>query len=143
MSYFKTYEFVDRETYERWGEKSIWFIDNRIVTLMNKLREEFGVPITINNWYWGGDREWSGLRTPRSPYYSTYSQHSFGRAIDFLVKGKTADEVRDLIEEWYNLGHLGFEYNITMEYGDRITWVHIDIRNTPETPFGQVNKFYM
>lgn len=81
--------------------------------------------MTINNWMWEGGYEWSGLRTPDSPYYSPFSQHTFGRAVDFGLDGMSAQEVRnDLVLNWYSEGE---EYSITLE--DGVSWVHIDVRN--------------
>ena len=122
--HFKIQELVDRETYNKYGERSIQFMDARIVRTADKIREYFGKSMTINNWLWDGDREWSGLRTPKSPYYSTHSQHSFGRAIDFLIKGVSAEEVRAEIlkKPWHN----AFKYITTLE--DDVDWVHADTR---------------
>ena len=136
-------EFVDPSTYKKFGGVSILCIDVRLMKLMDTLRELFGVPITINNWKWGGDRQWSGIRTPDSPYYSWYSQHSYGRACDFLVRGLSGAEARFIIEKWYEEGLLGDDIHITMEYGDKVTWVHIDIRETTNWVKGIVNKFYI
>ena len=122
--HFKIQEFVDKATYTRYGESSIRFMDTRILITADKVREYFGKSMTINNWSWGGDRNWSGLRTPNSSYYSMYSQHSYGRAIDFLISGVSAEEVRAEIlkKPW----HSAFKYITTLE--DDVSWVHADIR---------------
>ena len=51
--YFKIYEFVSPEVYKIFGDKAWQFIDPRLVETMNFLREVFGRPITINDWWWG------------------------------------------------------------------------------------------
>ncbi len=79
--------------------------------------------MTINNYHWNGDRQWSGLRTHASMYYSETSQHSFGRAIDAVFSDYTAEEVRLYIRN--NLGF--FPYIKGIE--DDVKWLHIDVRN--------------
>lgn len=114
-------------------------MDERLLQLLDTLRELLDSPMTINSWQWGGNREWSGLRAPDSPHYSNTSQHSYGRAVDFLVKGMTADEVRAKIIAWMGDGTIqdlcGVE-SITLELG--VSWVHIDVRNSD----AGVNSFY-
>jgi len=81
--------------------------------------------MTVNNWKWGGDREWSGLRTVDSSCFSTYSQHSFGRAVDVIFKDVTAESVRQAILE--NPDDTAFELINSFEEGT--SWLHIDVRN--------------
>ena len=75
--HFKAHELVPPAIYDKFGERSFMFLDDRLLKLCDALREEFG-SATINNYKWGGDRVASGLRSPDSPYYSPTSQHSFG-----------------------------------------------------------------
>lgn len=123
--HFKIHELVPPSIYTLRGEKAWELIDSRLITLIDAMREEFG-SATINNYKWGGDRQWSGLRTPDSPYYSKTSQHTFGRAADLLFKDHTADAVRKAMianpDKW-----LAICPNITLE--DDVSWVHIDVRN--------------
>ena len=120
--YFKAHEFVPPSVYSDRGEKSFQLIDARILITADTLREHWG-PMTINNWYWDGDRLWSGLRTPESPYYSPYSQHTFGRALDGIFRKVNAEIVREDILK--NPDKYPF---ITFLETD-ISWVHADCRN--------------
>lgn len=124
MKYFKVQELVDKSTWEARGERSIQLIDKAIPMFLDNLREALGRPITINNWHIGGDFNWRGLRTPDSPWYSTYSQHSFGRGLDFDVKGMSAEEVRQWLIKNRNLEWVKC---ITFIEGGT-NWVHVDIR---------------
>lgn len=126
MKYFKIEEFVDKSTYDKWGDKSIWFIDPTLLSLMVNLRELFGASITINDWLWGGEFQYRGLRPSGTPYHRQYSQHSFGRAVDFDVAGYTAEEARVKIKEWYSHGLLGTQ-DISLE--EKVSWVHLDVRS--------------
>lgn len=126
--HFKAHEFVPPSIFNKRGDKSFELIDSRILMTMDKLREMLGRPITVNNYYWGGSRSQSGLRTldfygSTSKYESSLSQHKYGRAVDFLVKGMSAVDVRKFIVD--NKEH--FPYITFMETD--ISWVHIDCRN--------------
>lgn len=131
--HFKAQELVDKALYEKRGNKVFQLFDDRLLKLIDELRELFGVPMTVNSWLWGGNRTQSGLRTSGSKYYSPTSQHSLGRAVDFLVKGMSADEARRKIEAWHNRNANGIATiapSITMEAD--VSWVHLDIRNNPD-----------
>ena len=129
-SNFYLQEFIDPDTYKRFGESSIWFIDPRIITLAQFIRERLAKPCTINNWNGGGQYHYSGFRPPDCPIGATLSQHRFGRAIDLKVSGMEADEVRADIQSHWDLYHKATALT-TMEHEDFApTWTHLDIRTT-------------
>lgn len=129
MKYFKIYEFVPPAVYRVRGEKSAELIDDRLLLTADALRGRYG-PAVINDWYWGGTswasgdiRFYSGIRPPHSLYYSEYSQHSFGRAMDMLFRDVTVDEVReDIIAAPGLFPHI---HGIELE----VHWLHVDCRN--------------
>ena len=123
--YFKIHELVPPAVYEARGEKAWELMDDRLLKTIDYLRERFG-PATINNYEYGGDRQWSGLRTPESPYYSPYSQHSFGRAADIIFKDETVDEVRSFLLDNPQLLDLRYINAVELD----TSWLHIDVRNT-------------
>ncbi|MFH2094195.1 MAG: hypothetical protein ABIJ16_00740 [Bacteroidota bacterium] len=116
-------EYIPKALYEKFSSKPhilTGLIDKRLVLADQALRDKFG-PVTINSWWNGGDRNWSGLRTPESPQYSATSQHTFGRASDKIFRDVTAEEVRKYIRDnWKTLGITCIE--------DNVSWVHSDIR---------------
>ena len=117
-------ELVSSQTFKDRGDKAWQLLDDRILITLDRLREKYG-SMTVNNWKWGGDREWSGLRTAESSYFSKYSQHSFGRAVDVIFKDVTAEEVRQ--EFLANKDDEAFEFINSTELG--VSWLHIDCRN--------------
>ena len=129
---FAVHELVPRAMYERYGDKAILCLDPRIIRFLAIARPLWGVPLTVNNYGYGGDREWSTLRTTDSPWYNPLSQHSFGRALDAGASKMSAEEMREWIREnahWlYN--EIGTD-TITIE--DGVDWLHIDFRVQPET----------
>ena len=126
MEWFKVQELVTMEAYKDRGDKAITTVDNRIVEFLEGLRNALGKPITVNNWHVGGKREWSVGRTPDSPWYSPYSQHSFGRAVDALVSGMGAEDVRQWV---IDNRELDWVKPITfIESGESVNWLHVDVR---------------
>lgn len=123
-NHFQLHELLPPDAYYDRGDDGWQLLDERLLRAIDALRDRYG-PMTINNWYWGGEREWSGLRTPDSPYYSRYSQHSFGRAADILFSDVSVEHVRREIRQSPDdpahqlIGSL--ELNVS--------WLHIDVRN--------------
>lgn len=120
--YFVVQEYVPPYIFKRYGQTAWEFLDDRLLRMDDALRDKFG-PMTINNWHTGGDREWSGLRTPSSPYYSETSQHSYGRASDKIFHATNAEAVRQ-----YILAHPD-EFPLLMSLELATSWLHSDTRN--------------
>ena len=126
--HFAPHELVSKAIYEARGDKAYQCIDERLLMVIDRLRDLFKCSLTINSYGWGGAWEWSGLRTSDSPYYSPTSQHTFGRAVDIIVKVYIAEESRSKVRTWFHQGmFLGIVDSITME--EDVDWLHIDIRN--------------
>lgn len=123
---FEVYELVDKETYQRLGEKSWWMLNEKAVKGLFELRKAIGKPITVNNWFWGGSLENRGYRSIYSTTGGKFSQHRVGNAFDINVKGMTPIQVYDFILENYT------KFGITtIEHKDYTpTWTHIDFRPT-------------
>ena len=88
------------------------FISPELVEVLQKIREHFGKPVTIN----------SGFRTAahnKSVGGATYSQHLYGTAADIVVKGVQPTEVAAYANTLMpNTGGIGI-YN---------TFTHVDVR---------------
>ena len=126
---FAIHELVPKALYEKYGDKAILCLDPSIVIFIAYERERWGVPLTINNYAFGGRREWSTLRTPDSPWYNPLSQHSFARALDTVSKYMTAQEMRDDIKSDPWLLDILDADSITIE--EDVDWLHIDFRIQP------------
>lgn len=127
--HFYIHEFVPKVIYNKYGENSKWFIRPEIIRLAEFYRTWFNAPLYINNWFWGGDKQNRGFRTPNTSIGALYSQHKLGAAFDCNIRGITPDEVRAEIlaheEEFMKVGLT------TLEDGHFApTWVHSDIRPT-------------
>jgi len=132
--HFRIEEFVPEHIYTKWGEQAWWFIDDRLISVCDRLRERHG-PMVINTWY--SDklisaymyRDQSGLRTQShyatvQDYINSMSQHKFGRAADALFRDTTASVVRkDILNNPQDYPEIkGIENDIP--------WLHVDVRNS-------------
>lgn len=132
--HFKAYELVDRITYMKYGDKSLRYMDDGLMKLLECLRMDLG-PLVVNDWYWNGDYEWSGLRTPESPWYSRYSGHSYGKALDIKSKEHSVEYIHQYINDnWKEISRYTGVKGIRLEHPSATTtdneyggWVHIDV----------------
>lgn len=114
-------ELVSKAIYEKYGERAWQFLDVRMLKNLQWLRENIG-SMTVNNWYWGGNRQYSGFDACEYRKDGT-SQHNHGRACDSISKYMTAQQVRDFVKE---NGHKAPYPNIWVE--NSVDWFHMDVR---------------
>ena len=130
---FDVREFVPPVIWNQYGDKSIWFIQESLVVMMQFIRDYFDASVTINNWhYWKsgmpGPYTQRGYRIP-SGIGAKYSQHKRGTACDFTVQGIIPNDVRAVILR--NIKSFMDVKLTTLEHGDDApTWVHADQRWT-------------
>jgi len=132
--YFKIYELVSEQVYNKYGESAWRFFDPRLLETLDWVRLNLNKPIIINNWYWGGHLDERGLRcnldsivknaTLRNKLYC--SAHTRGMAVDFTVEGMTAQEVRNWLINNKDL----IPSPIRLEKD--VSWVHLDVVDTGE-----------
>ena len=130
-------EFVSKNIFDTYGQKSMWFVDPRIITLAQFTRDTFGKPLTINDWWddepnetvLPNERRYSGFREPSCTIGGKLSQHRYGRAIDIKITGLTPQEI---------YAHVLANKKLFMDAGlttledirDTPTWNHLDLRYT-------------
>lgn len=124
LRHFIIKEFVPPEIYQENGDQSIALLDHNLLHTIDDLREFFDSPITINNWHINGKFRYRGFRPSTYQYGAVNSPHKEGIALDFDVKGLTAEEGRQLIIKNHKL----FPFIKRMEAG--VNWIHIDGRET-------------
>ena len=124
---FSLAEFLTPEIYELHPENGIWFLDPRIITIAQFIRDRYGKPVTINNYLDGGSYTNSGFRDPHCEIGAKLSQHKFGRAADFKVEDMDPEEIRkDIIRNFDQFRKFG----LTTIEADTPTWLHADCRWT-------------
>ena len=103
---FKVKEFACKDG------SDVIFISPELVEILQKIRNHFKVAVTIN----------SGYRTPaynKKIGGATYSQHTYGTAVDIKVKGIKPKTVAQYVETLMpNTGGIGIYSNFT----------HVDVR---------------
>ena len=125
---FALQEFVPPAIWSGYKQKSMMFLDPRIINIAQAVRELFDEPIVINGRFMGKTYKNSGYRTPRTSVGALYSQHKFGRAIDVKLKSRPDyDEVRQVIRA--NFALLSGHGLTAMELGTA-GWLHLDCRWT-------------
>lgn len=125
---FSLQEFIDPETFKKFGDQSIWFLDQKIIHIAQFMRERFKLPVTINSWHTGGTFQFRGFRPPACTVGATLSQHRFGRGIDCNVDGVfPRDVAKDIIQNFSTYKKYGL--TTIEDPGATETWSHIDVRN--------------
>lgn len=128
-TYFDLEEFVPPQIYKLYGEKALWFVDPKVITLATAYREFFKLPVVINNWHNGGSYSYRGYRPPRVNIGGEYSQHKFGRAFDCNIGSMNELQmftaVKDNFEYFKKFGLTTLE-----DYRFTDGWLHSDVRFT-------------
>lgn len=134
---FKPQEFMPEKVYNELvaaGADPMIVMDPLIVYTIDKIRDHFKKSITINNWLFQKDGfQFRGFR-PRwyTQTAAQYSQHYFGRALDFDIDGMKAEEFRSYLKLNPKLD--AFSYITACE--KNLTWIHIDCRPTRRNQTG-------
>jgi len=148
---FDVREFVSPDTWNKWGLRSIWFVDPLVIEIAEFYKEFFcnyygadSCIIQVNDWLFGGSKIGRGYREPKQ--YNTgqfnrntnsESLHRQGKAFDcdiILNFGGERKEVDYRAVHGIIKSH-EFEFKragvTTIEHPDYApTWLHTDIRNT-------------
>jgi hypothetical protein len=147
---FDIREFVPKATWDKWKERSIWFIRKEVIELAEFYKSFFlsyyqksdanivNVLIVVNNWHTGGTNQNRGYRPPSSTVGGTESQHRFGNAFDcdiiIVYKNgtkKEADykEIHKIISDNYSQFRAkGLSTIESLQHAP--TWLHSDLRWT-------------
>lgn len=131
MKYFQLHEIIDRATWYVQGEEAWKLFAPDILYSLDGLRDFFGCPISVNNW-WGNThplaRQYCGYRPPDCKVGAELSQHKKGNAADCHISGADYDELRLRIVKNKNDERL--IKIMRMEIG--IPWLHIDCGAVPK-----------
>lgn len=126
-THFDLREFVPKATHDRWGDKSLRFIDPRLFAIAQALRDEYG-PLEINDWHLGGGHQLRGYRPPDCTTGGKESAHKRGMAIDVQFDEETPAQVYAAIlankSKWTAMGVTTME-----DVNDTPTWLHIAVEN--------------
>ena len=125
---FSIQEFVPKNIYDRFGDRSTLYINPLLPEIAQLLRDRYNKSITINNWLWGGDFNNSGFRSPICNDGAPLSRHKLGLCIDVKVNGLLAKEVQEDVIKNYDF--IFKEAGITAIEADTPTWTHLSVEWT-------------
>jgi len=109
---------------EKITDRDIRFLDIGLIQDIQKIREYFNKPLTIND---GKMFNWRGLRTPEFNKYNPESMHSWWRAYDFHIEGIEVDEIRQHI-----INNRDLSYRSVSAIEEGVNWIHVDSRYRPD-----------
>jgi hypothetical protein len=125
--YFEIHELIPELMYHQVKEEVLWrMIPTKLIETIDAIKYHFpNGTMMINNYEWGGDRHWSGLRLAGQPFYSSTSQHSYLKATDSVFNKYNVYDIRKyIIKNPHKFPHIGgLELNVS--------WLHTDIRDKP------------
>lgn len=129
--YFGIKELVCPHVYDKFREQAWQFFDPRLLDVLLVIREAVNRPIYVNNYDSGGNFDERGYRCnicnipkDKTRLEKLYmSAHCQGMAVDFDVKGMSAEEVR----RWIKDNQILLPYPIRIE--EDVNWVHLDTRS--------------
>jgi len=133
--HFSLQELVCPEIFEARGERAWELLDVYALVTLDQLRKRFG-KLTVNDYGWGGQFKYSGMRPFVGGVGAEYSMHRFGRAFDIKPKETTPQEVHaEILKTPDKFPHLRVLENIA----DTISWVHFDTRGHTRSSIWVVN----
>lgn len=129
--FFDLEELVCPDVFKKYGKFGWNFVDYKLLTTINTIRDRFGKPMIVNTWKDGGELSQRGLRCNlcslvKSKTELYMSAHCLGKAVDFEVPGLVAEEVR----QWILKNKNWWPYHIRLE--KKTDWIHLDVYDNPE-----------
>lgn len=132
--YFSIQELVSPIVYNKWGQQAWMFFDEDVLKELDYIRETFGAPIIINNWYKGGNLKQCGLRSNMDDLVKSkktlyLSAHIMGKAFDLHNGYGNHRKLYDHIYHLIKTGKLK-KFKRLENFTNTFTWVHVDTYNS-------------
>ncbi len=122
--YFQLQELVPKQLYASHGMRAWDLFDPKAIDTLDWFRENINLPITVNNWLWGGKDQYRGYRPRDCNIGAAKSAHKEGMAFDFSVKGWTDEQTK----AWIEANKQRLPYPIRIEIENTNSKVHFDVR---------------
>jgi hypothetical protein len=125
--YFNLEEMVPKAIFKQFGSQAAWFINPRLLDVLDALRQETGARIIVNNWSSGGTMELRGYRPPDCTLGAKYSMHKLGLAVDISSPDISLECLRK--ELFFNQSRY-IALGLTTLEDEKFTptWIHLDCR---------------
>ena len=137
--HFKAHELVPKEVLDIFIDENMAFgiFDENALRILDMIRDWAGVGLTVNNWFWQGNRTFCGFRPNNSSVGALESAHKYGKGFDIVSPKITTQQLWALIDK--NQDKLPCKIRIERTSGGSpITWLHFDT-NASST---QTDKVY-
>ncbi len=137
---FELGEFVPEEIHDKYKSASTRFVVPTLFTMAQGVKDFYdGKRITINNWLWGGGRNYSGFRPADVSVGANNSAHKRGMAIDVVVEGVDSAQVyKDITSNQAYFMSLG----VTSIESGTDGWTHLSCEYYPNLREIVVIPFY-
>jgi proline dehydrogenase len=114
-------------------EKSIYFLDKKLIDCIEQLRTYFNTIFTFNTWFTGGDINNAGFIIDNI----IKDQRSYGRGVNiYFPKGTNYDVLRETIRNKYDTFR---KMGITTIKPDTKDYLYIDVRWTNMDKLPEIN----
>lgn len=129
--HFSLDELVCQHVYQKFGDIAWQFFDERLLKILDLIRNSLKLPIFVNNWLIHGNYDERGFRCIQCSLVQKtitenrvyVSPHMTGQGVDFDVEGMTSAEVR----LWIIKNDRILPCPIRLE--GNVNWVHLDTRD--------------
>lgn len=134
--FFGIRELVSPVVYNKWKEQAWMFFDEEVLKELDLIRQTFGAPIIINNWYNKGALKQCGLRSNLDEIPKTntlknqlyLSLHTMSKAFDLHSAFGNHQKLYNLCYEMIKKKKLK-RFKRLENFNSTLTWVHIDCAN--------------
>lgn len=139
--YFDIRELVSPIVYNRWKENAWMFFNPEVIAELDLIREKIGVPITINDWMYGGQLMQCGLRSNLDPIVKDatkknqlyISAHML--ACGFDLHSAKNKELWEMIYGMIERKELKHFRRLESRTQTKDAWVHVDCYNSGSIVF--------
>lgn len=133
--YFEITELVSRAVYVKFGAFAWSFFDEDILKDLDKIRENWGSAIIINNWANKGNLSQCGLRSNAEPIVKNYKNTPYCSA-HCLAKGFDLHPANGRYKDFYNFVCNAIRQKVLKKF-KRVenikftpNWIHVDAFQT-------------
>ena len=131
-------ELLPPTIYAKYGDLGLRYMDSRIVACIKYLRTVLNRVINVN-----GTIQGRTIRVPGDKDYSQFSDHSWGRAIDFDVPGMDSLAVQKLITKDIIHSTELKKLGLTAIEDGTVGWTHISCADFTGWNIHQINGIYL
>lgn len=132
-------ELLPKAIWDKYGANGLRYLDKRVVESVRYLREVVGKPFYLNT----DTQDEMTIRLPGHKNYKQFSEHAWGRAIDFQCPDVDSLTIQKLITKDVVVSTKLKQLGLTAIEDGTISWTHISCANFNGWGFNQINGIYL